>query len=304
MRKASLILAAVCLAAGITACGSSDTQSTTAAGAAQTEASQEIEEEAVEEKETDSSAGEETEDEDAEKTVTGRVDEITDGTVLSISGQNDIAYQIDIADAETDGTLEVGEGDQIQITFVDSDEEIKSAVFYDILTSAELEGDMDPILSGVVADVAEDTIFVEAESGNTYSFSIAIAQLVTGGDGIVAGESVDVTYYGELPAADEEGLALRVITEEASGSAGATYKTLSGTIASIDEDTLVLEAGDGTQFTFAVAGAADPEEYRTGEAVTVTYHGSLTNGNAEVEEVESDEEFNEDEEDDEDDADE
>lgn len=287
MRKQYLILAAACLTIGITACGNSSTQSTTAQTSAETEASQEASEgtERTDETETEgSSAAEETE-EAAEKTVTGRVDGI-DGTVLSISGQNDIAYQIDIADAEAGGSLEVGQGDQIQIVFTDSDEEVKTALSYDILTSAQLEGDQDPILSGVVADASMNTIAVEAESGNTYHFSTAIAQMVTGDGGIVIGENVDVTYLGELPAGEEEGLALRVITEEASGDAEATYKTLTGSLVSLDEETLVLETDDGRQFTFAAAGVADPEDYAEGAAITVTYHGSLTNENAELEEIE------------------
>ena len=91
MRKQYLILAAACLTIGITACGNSSTQSTTAQTSAETEASQDATEgtERTDETETEgSSAAEETE-EAAEKTVTGRVDGI-DGTVLSISGQNDI----------------------------------------------------------------------------------------------------------------------------------------------------------------------------------------------------------------------
>ena len=34
------------------------------------------------------------------------------------------------------------------------------------------------------------------------------------------------------------------------------------------------------------AGVADPEDYAEGAAITVTYHGSLTNENAELEEIE------------------
>ncbi len=288
MRKQYLILAAACLAIGITACGKSSTGSTTSAETtAQTEASQDASEESKNTEETTGeSAAEESSEAAAEKTVTGRVDSI-DGTVLSLSGQNDIAYQIDIADAQGGGSLEIGQGDQIQITFMDTDDEVKTAESYDILTSAEMEGDLDPILSGVVADATMNTIAVEAESGNTYHFSTAIAQRVTGETGIVIGENVDITYYGELPAGEEEGLALRVITEEASGDAEATYKTLTGSLVSLDEETLVLEAEDGTQFSFAADGAADPEEYGAGEQIIVTYSGSLTNGNAALEEVDT-----------------
>ena len=116
MRKQYLILAAACLTIGITACGNSSTQSTTAQTSAETEASQDASEgtERTDETETEGSLAAEETEEAAEKTVTGRVDGI-DGTVLSISGQNDIAYQIDIADAEAGGSLEVGQGDQIQI---------------------------------------------------------------------------------------------------------------------------------------------------------------------------------------------
>lgn len=292
MKKSYFVMAAACLAIGlgVTACGKSskpetaETETTVAGSTAGERAEEETGGENTEEEKTEESSAEK-EQEETEKTVTGRIEKIQ-GTVLSISGQNDIAYEIDIADAEAGGSLEAGEGDQIQITFIQDGEDVGTALFYDILTSAALEGEMDPILSGTVEDAAMNTIAIKAESGKTYRFSTAAAQMVTGEQGIVIGENVDVTYLGSLPGESEEGLALRVITEEASGSAEATFRTLTGSLQSLDEETLVLETDDGSIFSFAAEGMADPEEYETGDRIAVTYHGSLTGENAVLEEIE------------------
>lgn len=281
MRKNYMFLAAACVALGITACGQKKSE-TAPVPSTQTETAQES---AAETETAETKESSQAEEEAEEKTVTGRVTGVED-TVITLSGQNDLEYQIDLADANTAGSLEVGEGDQIMVTFMDDDQEIKKAESYDILTSAAQEGEQDPVIAGEITDAAMNTIALEAESGNTYHFSTLIAQKVTGDSGIVVGENVEITYLGSLPGEGEEGTALRVITEEAAGDAAATYKTLEGAFVSADDGTILLEADNGEEFSFQNTEDLDVSEIAPGDRVVLTYNGSLTNGEAVVEELE------------------
>lgn len=281
MRKNYMFLAAACVALGITACGQKKSE-TAPVPSTQTETAQES---AAETETAETKESSQAEEEAEEKTVTGRVTGVED-TVITFSGQNDLEYQIDLADANTAGSLEVGEGDQIMVTFMDDDQEIKKAESYDILTSAAQEGEQDPVIAGEITDAAMNTIALEAESGNTYHFSTLIAQKVTGDSGIVVGENVEITYLGSLPGEGEEGTALRVITEEAAGDAAATYKTLEGAFVSADDGTILLEADNGEEFSFQNTEDLDVSEIAPGDRVVLTYNGSLTNGEAVAEELE------------------
>ncbi|HIQ75251.1 MAG TPA: hypothetical protein IAA51_12635 [Candidatus Cottocaccamicrobium excrementipullorum] len=281
MRKNYMFLAAACVALGITACGQKKSE-TAPVPSTQTETAQES---AAETETAETKESSQAEEEAEEKTVTGRVTGVED-TVITLSGQNDLEYQIDLADANTAGSLEVGEGDQIMVTFMDDDQEIKKAESYDILTSAAQEGEQDPVIAGEITDAAMNTIALEAESGNTYHFSTLIAQKVTGDSGIVVGENVEITYLGSLPGEGEEGTALRVTTEEAAGDAAATYKTLEGAFVSADDGTILLEADNGEEFSFQNTEDLDVSEIAPGDRVVLTYNGSLTNGEAVAEELE------------------
>ncbi len=276
-----MFLAAACVALGITACGQKKSE-TAPVPSTQTETAQES---AAETETAETKESSQAEEEAEEKTVTGRVTGVED-TVITLSGQNDLEYQIDLADANTAGSLEVGEGDQIMVTFMDDDQEIKKAESYDILTSAAQEGEQDPVIAGEITDAAMNTIALEAESGNTYHFSTLIAQKVTGDSGIVVGENVEITYLGSLPGEGEEGTALRVTTEEAAGDAAATYKTLEGAFVSADDGTILLEADNGEEFSFQNTEDLDVSEIAPGDRVVLTYNGSLTNGEAVAEELE------------------
>ena len=138
MRKNYMFLAAACVALGITACGQKKSE-TAPVPSTQTETAQES---AAETETAETKESSQAEEEAEEKTVTGRVTGVED-TVITLSGQNDLEYQIDLADANTAGSLEVGEGDQIMVTFMDDDQEIKKAESYDILTSAAQEGEQE-----------------------------------------------------------------------------------------------------------------------------------------------------------------
>lgn len=295
MKRNFLILAACCLALGVTACSSKTSEHTAADSAAGVEATAEstvktegenqegIKEKTKEEneEESDKKAGEAEKETAAEKkVVTGRVAAV-DKTVLTISGHDDLEYQVDIKDAETRSSLEIGEGDEIQVVFLDDSQEIKKAESYDILTSAAIEGDMDPVIAGVIKDAAMNSIVIEAASGKSYTFSTIIAQKVTGDKGIMIGENVEITYLGSL----DQGIALRVITEEAYGDAEATYNALLGTLVSYSDSAVTIQAADGSSFTFGRDDSVDMTEFEIGDELEITYNGSLTKQNAIAEDV-------------------
>lgn len=307
MKRMYLIAAACCLALGITACSAKNSDSTAADTTVAAEAAADDKNAGKKEEtegnetggdgtegnesrsETEGESGEETshqaeesqKESEAEQTViTGRVVEVNK-TVIRISGHDDLEYQVDLKDAETRGSLEVGEGDEIQVIFSDDGSAVKQAESYDILTSAAIEGDMDPVIAGVIKDAAMNSIVIEAASGKTYTFSTMIAQKVTGDKGIAAGENVEITYLGSL----DQGVALRVITEEGSGDAEATYNALLGTLVSYSDTTVTIQAEDGSQFTFALGGSVDMEGFEAGDELEITYNGSLTKQSAVAEDV-------------------
>ena len=301
MKRSYLIAAAVCLALGLGACSRNSSQD---AGAGESSA---VAESQSEEKETPSAkaadqVGKETgesetkteeatteeakeqaitgrvegiEKEAKEQAITGRVEGI-EKEVVTINGQDGLEYQIDLSAAETRSSLEIGEGDEIQVVFLDGKEKVKKAQSYEIISSVALEGDLDPVIAGVIKEVSGSVLTIETAGGKTHKFSTEIAQTVTGEKGLASGENVEVTYLGKL---DEE-IAIRVITEEGSGDVDATYSAISGTLLAASDQAVVIQAANGRQFTFAVGENIDAMDYEIGELVEVTYEGSLTKENA------------------------
>lgn len=285
MKRTYLILAAACLVLGNTACSSSTTETTAAGTAAETTVQETKEEETKEQesketakKETESKPEEttkETEEEIETKMVTGRVTSVKK-TIVTIDGQDDLTYQVELKDAETRSELEVGEGDEIQVVFLEDEEEIKKAESYDIITSAAMVGDMDPVIAGVVQSSGADFIAIEAASGKSYRFSTVIAQVVAGDKGLAVGEYAEITYLGK----PSDGKALRIIMEEASGDAEATFYVMKGNMAAADDASVTIEAADGSRFKFSAGTDVFPTDYEIGEEIEVFYEGSLTAGNA------------------------
>lgn len=280
MRRKCVILAAVCLAMMMTACSPKASESTSQETTqAVTEEAGETKEEESKEETAETTKAEETAK--AEKVVvTGLVDAV-EKTVVTISGQDGEEYQIDLKDAETKSEgQEISEGDELQIVFLDGgDSQVKKAESYQIISSAAMRENMDPVIAGVITQSDDDSVTIELEDqedGKSYTFSTKIAQIVTGEKGLGAGEYVEITYLGTL----NQGVALRVITEEGSGDAEATYNALKGTLVSISDDSVTIEAADGTQFTLALGDSIIASEYSAGEEVEITYDGSLTNQNA------------------------
>ena len=282
MKKIYLIAAAIGLAVGIVACSGKTSERSTEETSASSDVreSEETAQGSMEEKKgekekenlEESTDKETTATKEAEKQViTGQVQAV-DGAIVSISSEDGTEYQVDLKDAETRSDLEIGEGDEIQVVFLEEGEEVKKAKSYDIIVSAILEGDLDPVIEGTIRESAQDSLTIETAGKKTYQFSTVIAQVVTGDTGLAAGEPVEITCLGK----PDEGIALRVVTESGSGDVEATYNALLGTLISASDTQVTIQAENGSQFAFAVGENIDVTDYEIGEAVEITYEGSLT----------------------------
>lgn len=267
-RKYFLTMAAIMvIAMGATACSSGSKETTTAAAVeatAETETSKE------------ETTAEETEAEKEEDYLDGTITAVDD-TAMTIKSDEDAEVIFDITNATVNSNFPLGEGDEVSVLYyVDEAAKKQEAVEIDVNYSvAEENYEGDPIMTGIVENVGEDTITLkDASDDQSYIFSTAIAQMVTGENKIAAGDEVQITYLGE--AGDEEypGLAVKVVTSDMYDSDEAKINTLSGVAASLGEGTLDLETADGNIFNFVEAGA-DFSMTSEGDKVTIIYEGSL-----------------------------
>ncbi len=267
-RKYFLTMAAIMvIAMGATACSYGSKETTTAAAVeatAETETSKE------------ETTAEETEAEKEEDYLDGTIMAVDD-TAMTIKSDEDAEVIFDITNATVNSNFPLGEGDEVSVLYyVDEAAKKQEAVEIDVNYSvAEENYEGDPIMTGIVENVGEDTITLkDASDDQSYIFSTAIAQMVTGENKIAAGDEVQITYLGE--AGDEEypGLAVKVVTSDMYDSDEAKINTLSGVAASLGEGTLDLETADGNIFNFVEAGA-DFSMTSEGDKVTIIYEGSL-----------------------------
>lgn len=267
-RKYFLTMAAIMvIAMGATACSYGSKETTTAAAVeatAETETSKE------------ETTAEETEAEKEEDYLDGTITAVDD-TTMTIKSDEDAEVIFDITNATVNSNFPLGEGDEVSVLYyVDEAAKKQEAVEIDVNYSvAEENYEGDPIMTGIVENVGEDTITLkDASDDQSYIFSTAIAQMVTGENKIAAGDEVQITYLGE--AGDEEypGLAVKVVTSDMYDSDEAKINTLSGVAASLGEGTLDLETADGNIFNFVEAGA-DFSMTSEGDKVTIIYEGSL-----------------------------
>lgn len=267
-RKYFLTMAAIMvIAMGATACSSGSKETTTAAAVeatAETETSKE------------ETTAEETEAEKEEDYLDGTITAVDD-TTMTIKSDEDAEVIFDITNATVNSNFPLGEGDEVSVLYyVDEAAKKQEAVEIDVNYSvAEENYAGDPIMTGIVENVGEDTITLkDASDDQSYIFSTAIAQMVTGENKIAAGDEVQITYLGE--AGDEEypGLAVKVVTSDMYDSDEAKINTLSGVAVSLGEGTLDLETADGNIFNFVEAGA-DFSMTSEGDKVTIIYEGSL-----------------------------
>lgn len=263
MKKQYLAVAFLAVALGLTACSSkkADTETTTAQAIESTEAasSETIEEEYY----------------------YGYVSLVEDKIITVTDDEGNIA-KFDVTDAQITGTDQIGEGDEVEVGYTgELSDDVTKSTSVDIMTSAAEEAreeetaDDDLIIEGTIESADDKTITLKTDAGS-YTLNSIIAQKVTK-DGIKAGAEAEVTYYGDLEDPDDQAVATRIITADAKDSDEAQKKTLTGTVAEVESDYIVLDTADPDNTLFSFVGEEGMfDGINVGDTVTVIYDGTLT----------------------------
>lgn len=263
MKKQYLAVAFLAVALGLTACSSkkADTETTTAQAVESTEAasSETIEEEYY----------------------YGYVSLVEDKIITVTDDEGNIA-KFDVTDAQITGTDQIGEGDEVEVGYTgELSDDVTKSTSVDIMTSAAEEAreeetdDDDLIIEGTIESADDKTITLKTDAGS-YTLNSIIAQKVTK-DGIKAGAEAEVTYYGDLEDPDDQAVATRIITADAKDSDEAQKKTLTGTVAEVESDYIVLDTADPDNTLFSFVGEEGMfDGIHVGDTVTVIYDGTLT----------------------------
>ena len=268
MKKHYLAIAVLAMALGMTAC-SSKTSETTADTTAATTA---VETTA----ETDASAEDEEED-----YYYGFVSEVND-KVITIADDEGKEVKFDVSAAEVEGADAIGTGDEVEVVFSGQlSEDVTKAKSVDIITSAAAEAaaeavaEIDETISGTIEKADDKTLTLKTEDG-TYTFSTIIAQKVTK-DGIKAGAEADVTFYGDLEDEEDKPVATKIVTEDAMDTPEAKVNTLTGKVAEVKTNYVVLETEDPDNTLFTFVGTDGMfDKLKVGDTATVAYEGTLT----------------------------
>ena len=261
MKKQYAAIAAVMAAAlAISACSSKPAETTTAA-ATETTA------EAV------ADAGEET------TFFYGFITLIEDN-VITVTDEDTSEAKFDVSDADLIGAETLLQGDEVEVMFYgEQSEDVTKAASVSILESAaeaeEADAEADAEITGTVESADGETLTLKTEDGSQ-KFNFKIANQVTK-DGVKAGVEADVTYYGDFDDPDALPVVTQIVTEDARDSEDAQVLALSGTVAEVEDNYLVLDTADPENTYFNFGGEEGMfDSLKVGDEVTVTYEGSLT----------------------------
>lgn len=284
MKKRLLVLTAMVLALGITACSSDKEQTTTSA---ETETT--VDEVAWEaEGDIDNGPGMTLESEEEvidmdQEYISGTVTAI-DGTILTLKDSEGKESSYDIKYAEVYSEYGVGIGDEIDLGYyVDPSAEAQRAtdisVFFSVV--GEAAGEEEPVASGVIESYKDGKLVLKnSEDDMSYEFSAADA-IVVSKDGVKEGVEADIIYLGDLAevgtAEEELPLVVKIVTADAADEADASSNLIAGTVVTVEGDTMDLEALGGNTFNFYTDGSADFSSLKAGDKVTVLYDGTLSN---------------------------
>ena len=152
----------------------------------------------------------------------------------------------------------------------------------DFVTSAAAEAaeeaaaEEDDIVTGTIEKADDNTLTLTTDEG-TYTFNTKIAQKVSK-DGIKSGVQADVTYYGDLEDETDKPVATKIVTEDAMDSEDAKINTLSGKVAEVGADYVVIDTADPENTLFTFLGKEGMfDKLKVGDTATVIYEGTLTN---------------------------
>lgn len=269
MKKKYFAAAALALALGVTACSSKKADEAANTAAQTTEASSE------------ETAEEMTEEALEEDYFYGLVSAVED-KIITVADQDGLEAKFDISEAELTGAEEIGEEDEVEVTFEgERSEDVTKAVHVDVIVSAaeaaaEAEAEnADETISGTIEKADDKSLTLAAEDG-TYTFNAIIAQKVTK-DGIKEGAEADITFYGDLEDTTDLPVATKIVTADAADTEDAKIMTLTGKAAEVGEDHLVLDTADPDNTLFTFAGESGMfDGIQSGDTVTVIYEGTLT----------------------------
>ena len=191
--------------------------------------------------------------------------------------------KFDVSEAKIEGADAIGEGDEVEIAYAgELSADTTKAKSVDIVTSAAAEAaeeaaaEEDDIVTGTVEKADDNTLTLTTDEG-TYTFNTKIAQKVSK-DGIKSGVQADVTYYGDLEDETDKPVATKIVTEDAMDSEDAKINTLSGKVAEVGADYVVIDTADPENTLFTFLGKEGMfDKLKVGDTATVIYEGTLTN---------------------------
>lgn len=227
--------------------------------------------EATTEAPTEETTEEETEAEIEETSMTGVIVSFTDTILIVKDDSDDTEKEFDYSKAEVTREFPFSEGDEIEIIYPDGTAKTPiPAISVEVYTSVIGENS-DPYVEGTVKDATTNTITLELEDGESYTFGKTNAYIVAK-DGILVDKKATVTYIGDI---DDDPLAVKVVTEDSYGSADADKFAFIGQVAKIEDESVVLQAEDGDFYTF-VSDEYDFSDYSIGDNLQITYTGTIT----------------------------
>lgn len=267
MKRQYLAVAVLAMALGMTACSSGNKETTAATTTA-----------AETTKEADVSANAEDVEEEY---FYGFVGDIKD-KVITVKDDEGKEVKFDVSGAGLEGAEEIGTGDEVEVVYAgELSADVTKAMSVDIVTSAAAEAaeaaaaEEDAVVSGTIEKADDSTLTLKTDEG-TYTFNSKIAQKVSVG-GIKAGVEADVTYYGDLEDETDKPVATRIITEDALDSEDAKVSTLTGKVAEVGADYVVIDTTDPENTLFTFLGEDGMfDSIKKGDTATVVYEGTLT----------------------------
>lgn len=262
MKKKVWMAAVLAMVLGTAACSNKTNETTAAPETTETT-------EAV----TEAAADTEEETEEVEEDyLSGIITAISDQLLTVKSDDDESEKQYDISNAELVQEFPLAEGDWVEITFpFETTEDPVPVIRLEVLDSV-IAATTDPSVEGVVEDATMNTLTLKTEDG-TYSFTTENAYVVAE-NGVTVGETATVTYLGDLDDTDQNPLAVKVVMADSYDSEAAQQNAFIGSVAQVEESSIVLESAYGDFFTF-VSDEIDFSAYQVGDNLKIFYTGTI-----------------------------
>lgn len=268
MKRKYVMIAVMAAALAMTACSSKKEETAAASTTAEVPAKT---------AETEASSEEDVETEN----FYGIVKAVED-TVITVADDAGAESAFDVSEAEITGAEAIGEGDEVDVYYIgDLGESPAKAAEVDIVISAaeaaqeEAAEEDDLTITGTIESTEEGSLVLKTEDGS-YTLNTLIAQTVTK-DGIKAGAEADVTYYGDLEDEETPAVATKIVTADGRDLEDAEIRTLTGTVAEVESNHVVLDTEDPENTFFSFMGENGMfDGLKVGDTATVIYEGTLT----------------------------